>query len=85
MTSQTLPCRVYQELSREKALGAAFSRNRDAEDVLDMSDYERVMTIRKVISEGDYDHQSIYNILRVTDVSKTLLISMCNSGKIYSK
>ena len=76
-----LPCRIYKTLTVKQALGTAFAKNKDSEDVLKMSDYERVMVIRKVMKETKEDadlksyHTSIYELLGAYDVSISCILN----------
>ena len=66
---QDLPCRIYNQMTISQAMGVAFSMNKDIEDVLRMSDYDKVKTIRKVMAQDAWGHDDIYCILGVNDVS----------------
>ena len=65
---QNLRCRISNQMTISQAMGVAFSMNKDSEDVLRMSDYDKVKTIRKVMAQDKWEH-IIYCIFGVNDVS----------------
>ena len=65
-----LPCTIYSRMSVQQALGMAFSNNRESEDVLAMTDYEKVAVIRNILAGNQSAKEEIiYDILGVYDAS----------------
>ena len=69
-------CRVYngEHVTKEQCLAVAFTSNKDAENVKQMTEYERVSVIRKLRTPGDNLTKTqildnVYDILNITTVS----------------
>lgn len=76
----TVSCRVYETLSAPQALGVGYSCNQTAENVLRMSDWAKVSTIRKILEEPSETQKDplikVYDLLHVTEVSNIINFSV---------
>ena len=70
---QTIPCMVHATMDPIDALSIGYNKNISAQDVLGMSDYDKVVLIRKVKDDMPEDEekntlQRIYKLLNVQEV-----------------
>jgi len=75
-TFETLPCIVHRCMREQEALALAFQCNKQAEDVMKMTDYEITKLVRNIIGEGD-SFEEIYKKLNVNTVRIKMRLTHC--------
>ena len=75
---ETVSCIVYTNLDPHETLSNGYQKKRHAEDVIGMTDFDKVMLIRKLQATcGEGDHlPEVYRLLNITEVSSYLHINI---------
>ena len=73
---ENVPCRVYKPLKSQQALAIAYGCNHDSEDVLKMSDFEKVKVVRSILDSTGYNEDCFDKVYEMLSVNTVSLISL---------
>lgn len=66
-------CVVYEEGAIAEALAIGYNKNIEGEDLLKMSDWDKVSVIKRLLHQTPSDINAVFKALNATDVSKITL------------